>query len=127
MNSKTKTISILIVTLLIGMLIGGALVGRIVKVRVDRFQSFTSEQGFISQYSEIIGEMSDEQRVLVEPVLRKAGSDMAALMQDSRNGFSDIINRVESELAGHLTDEQLNAIKERRETIRTRLSDRRGR
>lgn len=127
MNSKTKTISILIVTLLIGMLIGGALVGRVVKVRVDRFQSFTTEQGFVDRYSEFIGEMTIEQRAAVIPILHKAGSDVEGLLRATRSDFSDIVDRVEKDLGTHLTPEQLNALKERRQSYRNRIEVRRGR
>ncbi len=127
MTSKTNTISILIVTLLIGMLIGGALVGRIVKVRVDRFQNFTTEQGFVDRYSEFIGEMTNEQRAAVLPILQQSGGDVEGLMRNTRSDFSNIIDRVETELSAHLTSEQLNALKERRQNYRDQIESRRGR
>ncbi|MCC3861192.1 hypothetical protein [Pseudemcibacter aquimaris] len=125
-KKKTKTFLILISTLIIGMLIGGALVGRVVKVRIDKLQSFTTADGFVNQYAEIIGEMPADQKEVVMPILERSGNEMETLMKNTRTQFSQINDKLESELKNHLNDEQLKAITIRKNTIRERLNNRRN-
>ncbi len=123
-SKKTKTISILLITLIIGMLLGAALVGRIVNERLAHFQEFTTEDGFISQYSNIIGEMSMEQQQAVLPLLQNSGAEVEILIRSTREEFAQINDRLENSLREHLTEEQLNALMDRRNTIRQRLNRR---
>ncbi len=123
-KKKMKAISILLVTLILGILLGGALVGRIVNERLDRFQEFTTEEGFVSQYSNIIGKMSPDQQQAVLHLLKNSGTEVETLIKATREEFAVINDRLEKDLQEHLSDEQLKAIIDRRNTIRQRLNNR---
>ena len=118
MNSTLKYSVILISTLLIGMIIGFLIGGRITSTRIENMRSYYTNQGFNREFVRII-EPTPEQRDVILPILRKHAVLNRELMINFHESQEDLYIDLINDLKTHLDEEQvkrLNHVLERRKT-----------
>jgi hypothetical protein len=109
MNSKIKYSLIIISTLLIGMVIGFLIGGRITSSRVENMRSYFTNQGFNSEFMRII-KPTPEQRDIIIPILEKHAVQNRELMINFHKGQKDLLVNLKTELDSHLGDEQIDRL-----------------
>jgi len=72
-RSIMKPLTLLLLTLFVGMLLGAAITGRIVQSRLAKFNNFLSEAGFAQILIDVIEPESEAQRVELLPILEETG------------------------------------------------------
>ncbi len=115
-----KPLSILLVTLLIGVLLGAALTGNLVRNRLENFRAFTSGDGFVTQLTGIIEPTSDQQLEAITPILESSGHEIKEIVRLSRFQIYSVIQDMETELTPHLSEAQIQVLQERRRRVRER-------
>jgi hypothetical protein len=109
MNSKIKYSLIIISTLIIGMVIGFLIGGRITSTRVENMRNYYTNQGFNREFMRII-EPTPGQRDVIIPILRKHAVLNRELMINFHEGqkehYIDLIN----DLKKHLDKDQINRL-----------------
>lgn len=125
-KALVKPLSILLATLLIGALIGASVTGTIVRQRLDTVRAFASSDGFTAQLIKVIEPVSDEQQAAIEPLLRQAGRDIEDVVGVTRVEIFLVMEGLETVLADHLTEAQLQRLRDRRKQVRMQYQDRRG-
>jgi len=130
MKTKLKYSLILVTTLIIGMIIGFLISGRMISTRVDQMRNYYTDNGFNREFIRII-QPSPEQRDEIMPILRKYAGINREHMLDFHEGQRELFFELKDELDTHLTDEQiqkLNHVWERRkEHFQNTKSPRKGR
>ena len=125
-KALVKPLSILLATLLIGALIGASVTGAIVRQRLDTVRAFASSDGFTAQLIKVIEPVSDEQQAAIEPLLRQAGRDIEDVVGVTRVEIFLVMEGLETALADHLTEAQLQRLRDRRKQVRMQYQSRRG-
>ena len=125
-KALVKPLSILLATLLIGALIGASVTGAIVRQRLDTVRAFASSDGFTAQLIKVIKPVSDAQQAAIEPLLRQAGRDIEDVVGVTRVEIFLVMEGLETALADHLTEAQLQRLRDRRKQVRMQYQDRRG-
>ncbi len=120
MSIKTKSIVLLFVTLIMGLVAGATITGALVRERLEYIRSFSKSHGFALRFSEMIGPLSDQQRDEVEPLLDAAGREIEIAFSDSGRRIYSIVEQLEEDLIPHLSDEQIAQLQKRRAEIRNR-------
>lgn len=121
-----KSLSILLATLLIGALIGASVTGAIVRQRLDTVRAFASSDGFTAQLIKVIEPVSDQQQAAIEPLLRQAGRDIEDVVGVTRVEIFLVMEGLETALADHLTEAQLQRLRDRRQQVRMQYQSHRG-
>lgn len=121
-----KSLSILLATLLIGALIGASVTGAIVRQRLDTVRAFASSDGFTAQLIKVIEPVSDQQQATIEPLLRQAGRDIEDVVGVTRVEIFLVMEGLETALADHLTEAQLQRLRDRRQQVRMQYQGHRG-
>jgi len=109
MNSKLKYSLIIISTLLIGMIIGFLVGGRITSKRIDRMRNYYTNQGFNRELMRII-EPTPEQRNIIIPILRKHAILNHEVVIDFHKSQEKLYTVLINDLKAHLDKEQLNRL-----------------
>ena len=125
-KALVKSLSILLATLLIGALIGASVTGAVVRQRLDTVRAFASSDGFTAQLIKVIEPVSDEQQAAIEPLLRQAGRDIEDVVGVTRVEIFLVMEGLETALADHLTEAQLQRLRDRRKQVRMQYQSRRG-
>ena len=109
MNTKLKYSLIIISTLLIGMIIGFLIGGRITSTRIEKMRSYYTNQGFNREFMRII-EPTPEQRDIIIPILRKHAVLNRELMINFHKGQEELYVDMINDLKIHLDKEQINRL-----------------
>ena len=125
-KALVKSLSILLATLLIGALIGASVTGAVVRQRLDTVRAFASSDGFTAQLIKVIEPVSDEQQAAIEPLLRQAGRDIEDVVGVTRVEIFLVMEGLETALTDHLTEAQLQRLRDRRKQVRMQYQSRRG-
>ena len=120
MTAKTKSILILLSTLVIGFVSGASVTGYLFRERLEYVRSFVSPEGFVLRFSDLMEPLTEEQEQAVRPLLEKAGAEIDELVSTTGRDFSAIVDQLEEDLSAHLTDEQLRELRRRRRETRNR-------
>lgn len=118
MNTKIKSIAILLATLGIGVFVGASITGALVRTRLEYVRAFGQQDGFVERFNELIGPVSVEQQAQIDPLLEAAGRDISDLVKSSNTEFKQIISKLDTELSSILTEEQLANLEEERRKAR---------
>ncbi len=121
MSPRTKSVLLLVATLIIGLVLGALINGYFVRQRLARIGDFMNPAGFGGRIEEVIQPTSEEQREAVRRVLDSAAPKAVDIMRESRSRMRALNDSVRSELADILTSEQMERLDER-----IRLRRRRG-
>lgn len=106
MNTKAKYSLILISTLLMGMIIGFLVGGRITSNRINKMRSYYTNKGFNRQIIKII-KPTPEQRPFIIPILKKYAAINHQLLTDFREGQIDTFIDLKNELETYLNENQI--------------------
>ncbi len=118
MSARTKSVLLVIATLLIGLVLGALLNARLAERRIERIASLRSERGFVQFIEDAVQPRDDSQREAIRDVLRRAGERMAAHQERSRREARAMLDSTRAELADVLTPEQMQRLDERFEAGR---------
>ncbi|MEM1403416.1 MAG: hypothetical protein AAGG55_08805 [Pseudomonadota bacterium] len=113
-SSKWKALGALVITLLIGALLGAALVGTAMRQRSIMFLQFSTPEGFTERVLSIVEPVSDEQLKTILPIVQAHGEEVYAKIRESRATLIDIGQSLSDELQPHLSEEQKKRLAERR-------------
>lgn len=122
LRSLWKPALLLLGTFVLGGLIGGLLVGTIVKNRVETIRSLRTADGFTEHVLSAI-EPTLAQRDTLRPLLRKAGSDIEQMTHQARAQMRARVDTLWQEMRPHLTPEQRSALRRMRRRFQDRRSD----
>ena len=122
-RSIMKPLTLLLLTLFVGMVLGAAITGWVVQSRLAKFNNFLSEAGFAQILMDVIEPESEAQRAKLLPILEETGH----LIQETKvNARTDIFihyQELEAELLPILSEEQTNRLQSWREKLRVRLDE----
>ncbi len=115
MTARTKSILLLLGTLLIGMLLGVFIHALMVENRIERLTSLRSQAGFVRFMDKMIEPTDDAQREAIQAALEDAAAALNAHHAESREALEEIMGTFRVSLDSLLTEEQLEALNERME------------
>ena len=116
MQTRIKFTLLLVSTLIIGMVIGFLISGRMTSTRVERMKNYYTDIGFNREFMSIL-RPSPEQREEIIPILRRYAGYNRELMGDFRAGQKELFFELKDELGEYLDEDQierLNNVWERR-------------
>ena len=110
MKTKTKTLLLLICTLLIGIILGALIHDAFLRNHVKRrFEHMRSSEGFIARFERII-EPTEEQQSALQEILKRHFLKMNRFLHEFPPQMDSLITDLETVL----TDEQIKKLKESR-------------
>jgi len=115
---KTKSIIILIVTLIIGFAIGFMTNSHLTQQRIQSFVKMGTSDGFKEKLYHVI-KPDELQRVEIDPILEKYGGEIHEAVNISRKKMKSINEQMMQELKPHLNDDQIERM--------VKVQERRGR
>ena len=115
MTARTKSILLLLGTLLIGMLLGVFIHALMVENRIERLTSLRSQAGFVRFMDKMIEPTDDAQREAIQAALEDAAAALDAHHAESREALEGVMGTFRASLDSLLTEEQLEALNERME------------
>lgn len=124
--SALRTISILLATLLIGMVLGAAILGTVIRGRVGGMFGFMQADGFTEQMIDAIEPIDADQEARLQSLVLPFGEEVETTVQRSRDSILTIIQRLELELQSELTDQQREALNSRVQEIEAGIEQRRN-
>jgi len=108
-RSMIKPLTLLLLTLFVGMILGAAITGKVVQSRLAKFNNLLSEAG---------------QRAELLPVLEETGRNIQEVRANARTDILIHYQELEAELLPILSEEQANRLQSWREKLRVRLDER---
>ena len=123
-RSMMKPLTLLLLTLFVGMLLGAAITGRVVQSRLAKYNNFLSEAGFAQILMDVIEPESKAQRAELLPVLEETGRNIQEVRANARTDILIHYQELEAELLPILSEEQANRLQSWREKLRVRLDER---
>lgn len=112
MNVKTKTSLIIVITLIVGMVIGALLNRALLQNRVQRVFSMRNPNTFVQSYLEAIKPDSDQEKQIRE-ILERNGQRFEDIRSKSRQDLESSMLAMMSELESLLTPEQIKQLEEK--------------
>ncbi len=109
MNLKLKNSLILTGTLIIGIVLGILISGRIMHVRMAKFRNFYTEKGFNRELMKII-RPTEEQREKLIPLFRQQAKRNHRLFMECREKHHQMMGDFKKELSRYLNKEQLQRL-----------------
>ena len=120
-RSMMKPLTLLLLTLFVGMVLGAAITGRIVQSRLDNYNDFFSDSGFTQILIDVIEPESEAQRIELLPILEETGGHIQKARTNARTGVLFHYRELEAELLPILSEEQANRLQSWREKLQVRL------
>ncbi len=109
MKEKTKYLLGLLAVLLLGIVIGFLVNGRITSVRISRMQNDLTEQGFNRAFFRVIRPTPDQMKVL-KPVFKKFARQNRQRLINFHNTQRNSFDSLQKQIAPYLTQEQVYKI-----------------
>ena len=120
-RSYRKSIIALVATLLIGVLLGAAMTGLAVRHRLEQARALTHADGFVEIMIDTVKPTSPDQEAALREILERGGRDMEKILQAARADIYKTIDQIELEMSEHISEEQLEAFRTRRNLARSRF------
>jgi hypothetical protein len=105
MKTKLKPWFILSITLIIGILIGFLAKSWIIKHSFEKFNRLRNEKGLLNAIEENV-KISDEQKLILEPILMDFQKKMSKRAEESRAEFHNLIDSLKKEMKAVLNEQQ---------------------
>ena len=115
MTARTKSILLLLGTLLIGMLLGVFVHMLMVEDRIERITSLRSQAGFVRFMENMIEPTDDAQQKAIRDVLDETAEKLNVHHAESRETVQGVMESFRASLDSLLTEEQVNGLNERME------------
>jgi len=109
MNLKLKNSLILTGTLVLGIIIGVLVSGRVMHSKVENMKSFYTEQGFNRQIMRVI-KPTEEQKKQLRPLFREQAKRNHQLFITCRKKRKKLMEDFKTELKDYLTEEQMQRL-----------------
>ncbi|HHP7238571.1 hypothetical protein, partial [Longibacter sp.] len=97
-SPRTKSVLLLVVTLLLGIVLGGVLTGWWVQNRADRVRALRTPSGFVERVVERVEPTSAAQRDSVEVIARRAARQLERLRRSHRQQTMTVLDSMRVEL-----------------------------
>lgn len=124
MTTRVKSAILLVVTLIIGGVIGALLQAQLAEKRFDRMESMRSNRGFARMIERSIEFESPEQKEQVLEIVDEAGQQLFENMQRTRRDARTILDSTRERLSEVLSEAQMEKLEE--QLTRRREGRRRG-
>ena len=105
-SPRTKSVLILIATLVLGALLGAVLTGWWVQNRVDRLRSVRTSDGFVERVVRRVEPVSAAQRDSIAEIAQYRARQLSDLRQSHRRHTRAILDSLRQDLQPVLTEEQ---------------------
>lgn len=112
MNTKSKSAALLIVTLLLGILLGAIGSSTLHNQRLEELRSLRSKGGFMSSVEEVIAPKDENQRAQIRAVLERSQASLEQVSQDCRHRFKERADSMHAALAPLLSEQQVQRLEE---------------
>lgn len=122
MRSSIKISVILASTLLVGAVLGGVIVGHVIRDRLESLGEIRQAEGFANHVNRLIGPVSPENDARVQAIIKKTGDKVENTFQIQARELEQVINQMEAELKGLVSEEQLAKWRETRDRVRSRVN-----
>lgn len=109
MNNKQKYTFTLLAVLIIGMILGFLINGRLVHRRVDRLQEYFTEHGFGREFIMVL-DPSPEQMEKIRPILRTYALQNHKNMIQYREGQARLMENLQKDLKPYLNAVQIKRL-----------------
>jgi len=123
-RSMIKPLTLLLLTLFVGMVLGAAITGKVVQSRLAKFNNLLSEAGFAQILMDVIEPESEGQRAKLLPILEETGQHIQETKANARTDILLHYRELEAALLPILSQEQANRLQSWREKLRVRLDER---
>lgn len=120
MSPSLKSVLLLLITLVIGGVLGALLHARLSEQRLERIAAYRSERGFIRYIERGIEPTDADQQEQIRQILSSAASRVSERSTRHRQEMRSIIDSTHAELSQVLTPEQQQRLREHLETHRPR-------
>ncbi len=124
MSTKTKTLLIILGTLVIGVAIGALGSGVMRHNRLEKFERMDHSRRFLHAMENII-QPDTEQKAEIESVMEKYSNQMVDIRERHQGEITTILDSMRNALDGLLTDEQKNRLQTHFEKSANRMMERR--
>ncbi len=122
MNLKLKNSLILTGTLIIGIVLGVLISGRVMHARMANFRNFYTEKGFNREIMKII-KPTPEQREKLTPLFRQQAKRNHNLFMECRKKHHLMMENFKEELSGYLDKDQLRRLEKMEMRMRRNRPD----
>ena len=122
-RSMMKPLTLLLLTLFVGMLLGAAITGWVVQSRLAKYNNFLSEAGFAQILIDVIEPESEGQRAELLPILEETGRHIQDIRANARTDIFIHYQELEAELLPILSEEQTNRLQNWRDKLRVRINE----
>ena len=106
MTARTKSIAIIIGTLLVGVIIGALATGAVFSQRVAELQALRNENGVSRFLENVIEPTDDAQKERIREILEKTSESHMEIRRSMMMQHRDVFQEMRAELSLVLTDEQ---------------------
>ena len=106
MKAETKSLVILVATLVLGVLLGAVGNGAMARERRARVEEMKRPGGFVGHMEEIIRPRDSVQRAAIEPVLRATSERNRQIIHAANEQLRAALDSMRARLAPELDDEQ---------------------
>lgn len=113
MNNKQKYTLTLLAVLIIGMILGFLINGRLVNRRVDRLQEYFTERGFGREFMMVLNP-TPEQMEKIRPILKNYALKNHKNMMQYREGQAQLMINLQKDLKPYLNPDQIKRLSELR-------------
>lgn len=114
MNTRAKSIAVLIGTLIIGGVLGGLIVGTISQNRQERRNQIRNRGGFAQHMERIIEPKDEAQRQALQPILESVDQSNRAILEDAHRQLKIQYDSLLIRLDTILDDQQLERLRKER-------------
>ena len=118
---RLKAALILGATFLLGLVLGGLIVGAVVRERLQTIADFRDRDRFVARVVSFLEPTSDAQAEAMRPILEAAGARTEDAFVVLRGDLTRIFDDLERELAPLLTEQQRQRLTDRRALLRQRV------
>lgn len=109
MNTKIKSVSVLLVTLLLGMFLGFLIKSWIVEDRFERMGKIYRPGGLMNVLQENI-DLSEQQKSELQPLVEYYHKKMTTISFEQREKVKELIDSLKNEIKEILTDDQFEKL-----------------
>jgi hypothetical protein len=106
MKAETRSLLMLVSTLVLGVLLGAVGNGAMARERRARVEEMKRPGGFVEHMEEIIRPRDDAQRAAIEPVIRATGDRNRAIIHAANEQLRAALDSMRARLAPELDAEQ---------------------
>lgn len=119
-RTRLRAVSLLLVALLFGGLLGALAMGAYVKHRLAPVADFNHPERLAARIEAFIAPRDEVQRREIRPILERASREASAGVAQFRRELAEVFDQMERDLAPHLSTEQQRRLVERRESLQRR-------